>query len=606
MTFGWGARQVAAFLLMAVVLGAVSGFLSLSTLIRLAVDDASKEGQMITQTLLPQIMDVTRRARDPIDALATDRPIVLILKAATAHESAVVYAAICDSSGKAIAHSNAVKVGARLDMLPALPSVSGFWEPVKLIGSITRSRADYELRTPLLLSDRPFATIRVGIAGGLIRERVEQVLRRSIAAGLAQIMIAGILGFFLSKILSRRIRELAVGVAAMREGRFESRIPEAGVDEFSRLAHDLNILSAQFQKERTDRDSRINPIYETVEHLGKGIVTLGPDKEILLMNTPAARILDLDSSSSRGRRIDEILPADHPVSQLVARAYNGADGSISVDMPQSRPDEPASAAIAHQIPGLADRGGGVLIEFREAAAWKELHWLVYQSRVLSRLGQMAVGVSHEIKNPLQAISLELAVLRETRDLPREEIDSHVEAITNGIQRIHRAVIGFLTVARMRQPTYAPVQLNVVLRELHDSMVAQANLAGLELDLDLDEALPETLCDQEVLRQAVQNLTANALQALPSSSHHVVLSSRLVDSAIRISVADRGPGIRKEDLDKVSDLYFTTKPGGSGVGLALVRQAVEMHGGELIIDSVFGSGATMTLSIPVRTEGDARP
>jgi two-component system sensor histidine kinase HydH len=310
----------------------------------------------------------------------------------------------------------------------------------------------------------------------------------------------------------------------------------------------------------------------------------------------------VDLETTHGRKLEDVLPPGHPVRELAARAFeNGANGSLSVRIPLGpNGADPPSAAITHPIPGLGNRGGGILIEFREEAALRELHSLVDHSRVLSRLGQMAVGVAHEIRNPLQALSFELGAMRESRDLAHDEIEPRVQVMMEEVQRLQRAVSGFLKVARLRQLTYASASLNELCEEIHRSMEVEADLAGVELDLDLDADLPETLCDREVLRQAIQNLVTNATQALPSSTGHVTLSSRHVDSVIRISVADTGPGIRQEHLEKVCDLYFTTKPGGSGVGLSLVRQAVEMHGGELEIDSHPGAGTTMTLRIPIHT------
>jgi signal transduction histidine kinase len=127
---------------------------------------------------------------------------------------------------------------------------------------------------------------------------------------------------------------------------------------------------------------------------------------------------------------------------------------------------------------------------------------------------------------------------------------------------------------------------------------EAALSGLDLDLDLSPDLPETYADGEVLRQAIENLVHNAVQALPSRDGRVLLSSRVVGENITISVSDTGPGIPDSIRGKIFDLYFTTKEGGTGVGLALVRQAIEMHGGDLNVDSEPGRGTCMTLRLPV--------
>jgi len=131
--------------------------------------------------------------------------------------------------------------------------------------------------------------------------------------------------------------------------------------------------------------------------------------------------------------------------------------------------------------------------------------------------------------------------------------------------------------------------------------AEAGLSGLDLDLDLFAELPETYADREVMRQAVENLVKNALQALPSRDGRVILQSRAVDSEIRVSVADTGPGIPPEHIEKVFDLYFTTKEGGTGVGLPLVRQALEMHAGDVEVDSDQEKGTVVTLRLPIRVK-----
>jgi two-component system, NtrC family, sensor histidine kinase HydH len=602
MKLGWGGRQTIALLILAVVLVSISLGLQLTHVLRLATESAASESELITQALLRQIGYVAAaRPAEPQRALQEDPRIDLVLQAATAHAPAVVFVAIYDSSQTAIAHTTQGMIGSRLESLEPLPSARGTWESLRFLRSLARSPQVYRIDTPLLLGGSPFATIRVGLAGVLLREQVVEAFRRGLAGALVQIGLAVALGFVLAGIASRRLRQIEAGVTALREGRFDSRIPESGVDEFSRLARDLNLLSEQFQKERQDRDSHLGSFRQTVELLGEGVMTLGPDREVFLMNGPTGRILGIDPSRAKGSRIDEILAEDHPVRLLADRLYAAGagegSGPLTVPMPM-RNGGRSYAAIGHRIMG-GDAPAGVLIEFKEMAALEELHSMTDHSRVLSRLGQMAAGVAHEIRNPLQTINLELGILRGARHLSPEEVDLHVKTALEEIQRLQRAVSGFLKVARLRSLAPAPLQLNELLEEVHQSMEAEANLSGLDLDLDLCADLPATRADREVLRQAIQNLVKNAVQALPSRGRRITLTTRKNDSEILVSVTDTGPGIRPEDQGRVFDLYFTTKEGGTGVGLALVRQALEMHGGDVELRSTPGEGTVVTLRLPIR-------
>ncbi len=602
MKLGWAGRQTIALLILAIVLVSISIGLQLTHVLRLATESAAGESELITQALLRQIGYVARERPDgPLQALHEDQRIDLVLQAATAHAPAVVFVAILDSAQTAVAHTVPEVIGSRIEPLPELPSARKFGESLRFLRSLARSPQVYRIDTPLLLGGAPFVTIRVGIAGVLLREQVVEAFRRGVTGALVQIGLAVALGFVLAGIASRRLRQIEAGVTAIREGRFDARIPESGIDEFSRLARDLNLLSEQFQKERQDRDSHIGSFRRTVELLGEGILTLGPKREVVLMNAPTGRILGIDPSRAMGRRIDDILPEDNPVRLLADRLYEEpggiAAGPFTVPMPL-RNGGRSYAAIGHRITG-GDLPAGALIEFKETAALEELHSMTDHSRVLSRLGQMAAGVAHEIRNPLQTINLELGILRGSRNLAPEEVDLHVRIALEEIQRLQRAVSGFLKVARLRALAPASTQLNDLIEEVHQSMETEANLSGLDLDLDLCAGLPETQADREVLRQAIQNLVKNAVQALPSRDGRIMLATRRTDSEILISVADTGPGIPLENQGRVFDLYFTTKEGGTGVGLALVRQALEMHGGEVGLVSAQGEGTVVTLRLPIR-------
>jgi signal transduction histidine kinase/HAMP domain-containing protein len=596
---GWGARQAVIFCLLAIFLVAISWLLGPISVARLAVNDATDVSKLITQSLLLQIGYLAReRPADPLRAIRADPRIDLVLQAATAQAPGVVFVAICDSASTAIAHTNPDRVGTRMDALPALPQGSGFWDSIALVGHLRTAERVYEVRTPLLISGKPFATIRVGIAGGLLRERVNEAFRTGLLVAWIQIVVAIAVGFALARVTTQRLRQLEAGVTALREGRFDTRIPDTGVDEFSRLARDLNLLSEQFQQQERDRDSSIGQVQRTVELLGEGVLTLGPEMEVVLVNGPTGKILELDLARARGKRLGELLPDGHPVRVLVDRVMAEGAETLSIQLPPLA-DGTVYAGIAHRIAGVDGRSGGILVEFKEASALAELHSLVDHSRVLARLGQMAAGVAHEIRNPLQTISLELDELRGAGDLTAEQVDRRVRIVMEEIQRLQRAVSGFLKVARLRQPTFAPLSVNELLEEIHHSMEPTVNLAGMELELELDEPLAPTLGDAEVIRQAVQNLITNAMQAVPSRGGRIVLSSAGGEKEIRIAVADTGPGIPPEILAKVCDLYFTTKDSGTGVGLALVRQAVEMHGGDMRIDSTQGEGTIVTVSLPRR-------
>jgi len=599
---GWGPRQILALALLAVIFILTSGLIELATTARVTAEGAAVESGLIAQILLQHIVHIAGTgAAQPLEAVRTDPGVMHVLQAATAQAPSVVYVAVCDPGGAAVIHTTPELVGRPLSDAEPLPHSRSLLGWVRLLGHLRRTPPVYEERTPLLLGDIPFATIRVGLAGGLLRERVDEVFRRRLGIAGIQLGLALCVGAILAWVLRGRLRQLEAGITAMREGRFDARIPEEGVDEFSRLARDLNLLSEEFGRVRQGSHGSDASLRSTVELLGDGLLTLGPNLEVVLLNGPASRVLGLGPEAV-GRPIGSILPDAHPVRKLAETLYADGGQTLTVALPTTG-STPARVAVGHRIAGQ-DGPGGVLVELKEPAALRELHALVDQSRVLRRLGEMAAGVAHEIRNPLQTIHLELGFLRGADELSREEMDVHVKTALEEIQRLQRAVTGFLKVARLQRLSLGAVRVRELLEELQSRHEAEANLAGLDLELRAPAELPPLTGDREVLRQALQNLLRNAMQALPSSSGRVVLRGETENGSVVLAVEDAGPGIPPELLDRVFDLYFTTKEGGTGVGLALVRQAVEMHSGTVDIRSRVGEGTAVTMRFPCTPAAEA--
>lgn len=596
MRLAWGPRQILAVVSLTAVLILLSGMVELADTVRLAADGAAVESGLITRTLQMQVAQLVSQSPDaPEESLRRDRRVSLVLEAATIEAPSVAWVAICDTSGIALAHTDPDLVGRRLagPEPRSLPRSHNLIESLRLLASLRSSPPFYEERTSLRFGGRPFAAIRVGIAGGLLRARVGDVFRQRLLVAALQILLALWVGAVLSGILRLRVRQLEEGVTALREGRFHARIPESGVDEFSRLARDLNLLSEQFA--RDGRGPEASALRETVEMLGDGVLTLGPDLDVVLLNGPAGRALGLDATAM-GRHLSELLPDDHPVRRLVDALVHDGAPSLTVPLPNGG-EEGKCVAVGHRIAGQ-DGPGGILVEIKEVAALRRLHSMADQSRILSRLGQMAAGVAHEIRNPLQTIQLELSLLRHARDLPAEEVESHVGSALEEMLRLQRAVTGFLKVARLQRLSPAPLRPSELLAEVHRAQETEANLAGLDLELEAEDDLPVLVGDREVLRQALQNLVSNAVQALPSRTGRVVLRGRREAGTVVLAVEDSGPGIPPENREKVFTLYFTTKEGGTGVGLALVWQAAEMHRGDVTLDSEPGRGTTVAMRLPL--------
>jgi signal transduction histidine kinase len=210
---------------------------------------------------------------------------------------------------------------------------------------------------------------------------------------------------------------------------------------------------------------------------------------------------------------------------------------------------------------------------------------------------MAAGLAHEVRNPLNSAALQLQVLR--RRLAKGEstaasIDVVAALVEDEIRRLERLVSDFLSFARPR-----PLELQVTaLEELCRGVVAlftpEVEAAGVELTLDVAPDLPPVEVDPERLRQVIQNLVRNALEAMPEGGRLTIRAHR-VDGHVEIDVADTGAGFGDEA--PVFDAFFTTKPKGTGLGLSIVHRIVTDHGGTVRVRSRPGE-TCFTVSLPV--------
>jgi signal transduction histidine kinase len=175
-------------------------------------------------------------------------------------------------------------------------------------------------------------------------------------------------------------------------------------------------------------------------------------------------------------------------------------------------------------------------------------------------------------------------------------------MAEGLLSLDRVVGGFLKLARIRPLAPEPVDPDQFLRTLHGEMKTEAALAGIELVVEAGAGGRRVLADRDVLGRAVGNLVRNALQAMDEEGGTITLRSGANGGRVRIAVADDGPGMAEEVAAKAFDLHFTTRSSGSGLGLAMVRQAALRHGGEARIRSAPGEGTEVALEIPAMEGG----
>jgi len=224
---------------------------------------------------------------------------------------------------------------------------------------------------------------------------------------------------------------------------------------------------------------------------------------------------------------------------------------------------------------------------------------------LSAIGRLTGGVAHEIKNPLNAIALRLELLRARLGDPDPEVSGQIDILSKEVLRLDRVVKTFLDFSRPVEVHLEDVDLTALTREVTEFVTPQAKGANIQVEFSAPSEPAMMRGDSDLLKQAVLNLVVNAVDAMPGGGQLRVALEKgrgeKTDDKLILEVSDTGPGIPPELRDKVFQLYFTTKLGGSGIGLAMTYRAVQLHNGTISFKSEADRGTTFRLEFPANVQ-----
>ena len=223
----------------------------------------------------------------------------------------------------------------------------------------------------------------------------------------------------------------------------------------------------------------------------------------------------------------------------------------------------------------------------------------------AEFAELVGGLAHEIRNPLSTIRLNMELLAEdfeetAPDSPTKQRDRRAKAkidlVRQECDRLQKLLGDFLDFARQESLSPEPGSLNTELDQLLDFFAIRAQEAGVEVVRYLDPELPSVRLDRETFRSAVLNLQLNAVQAMEPGGQ-LVVRTRPAGLGVLLELIDTGPGMDAETLGKVFQAFYTTKQGGSGLGLPTSRKIIEAHAGSIDVESAPGRGTKVTIWLP---------
>lgn len=327
-----------------------------------------------------------------------------------------------------------------------------------------------------------------------------------------------------------------------------------------------------------------------LSHVPSGILAVDARGRVVRANEAALRILDLTMDALDGEELAGVLGESHPLVE--ATRHDVLRDEFQVSQGQHPRVLGVSSGILRDAAGQA--AGHVLV-FADLTDLRHLEQQLQMKERLASLGQVAAGLAHEIRNPLGALRGFIELLERRLDEPERARPLFAKVLREA-DTLSQVVGDFLAFARPAPPRRETIDVQSLLEEACEAGATAAGVEGLHTQILVDADARVLLADAVQLRRALVNFVLNACQATGAGGQ-VRLRAERRQAVLRLAVEDDGPGVPKEQRLDVVTPFFTTKRGGTGLGLAVAHQIARAHDGELQIEDVEGGGARFVLELP---------
>lgn len=352
---------------------------------------------------------------------------------------------------------------------------------------------------------------------------------------------------------------------------------------------------------KADELNRLREFSENIiASLNDGLFVVGLDGRIVRWNPSLEQVYGLPRAGAVGRRMEEVFDGAFLAHLQQAMQTEGGEGAMYRVAVQSRHAEPRPLLVNAAVAPLRTPDGkvaGTIVIVEDTTARVKLEEQLQISEKMASIGLLAAGVAHEVNTPLTGISSYTQMLLENAspDDPRTPL---LEKIERQTFRAAKIVNGLLNLARPAQSEVGPVDLNVVVNDVISLLEHQLRGGRVQVRRDLSETPPLVMGIEHKLQQVFLNLFLNARDAMPSGGW-LSIATRLQDDRVLAEVGDTGAGMPPEQLSRIYDPFFTTKPigQGTGLGLSITYGIVQEHHGTITCESAPGQGTRFLLSLP---------
>ena len=525
--------------------------------------------------------------------LGTDRDLNAALESVVGSWPTIYDAAILDSDGKAILHTDPNLVGKKIADRPdfAILQNAGFRRKLRLVYN---PPTVYEVRIPLLLNGVAFGSIRVGVSTVFLRNELTPRLRRELLLSGIAVLCSLILAAGLSHLALGPLEHINRSLDSMSEANGANLADSEVRDEYGQVSMKIANLGRQMRDAREIFSALKSNVDQIMTSLQDGLMLFTSDARVVLVSAAIESFLGRSRNELLGNTVKQIVSAESPFGATLLDAFR-----LHHNVEQREIELPNGRCVQISLDFIQEKGTqiGALLTMRDTESARRIEDEIELSRRISASGRVTRGVAHEVKNPINAIVLHLQLLRNKLQTVDPATSRHVDIIDSEIHRLDRVVQILVDFTRPRDLHLEDTDLRTVIDEVTLLAAPDAEQHGVNLVRELPkEGLPVKV-DIDFIKQAILNVVLNGVQAMPNGGT-LTLSTRREDDVVVTEIRDQGEGIPAAVQDKIFELYFTTKKTGSGIGLAQTYQVMQWHYGSVDFESAEGKGTTFRLRLPL--------
>jgi signal transduction histidine kinase len=536
------------------------------------------------------------------EALASDR-LFEQLNSEVTNSNEIFEVAVVDADNRILADSFPERRGEYLprygDLAP-LVNQPGWYQKLRVL--LPRSDASYyQVEQPM---GPPPIFVRVVVAPAFIRDYMKPHLEQSAHIAILSVIGAICLTFLFSAFAFRPLGRLRRQLDLLASGEYEPQTPvrKPSNDEVSIMASKVSLLGERLRGAQYEVSDLRGNIDRLLQDLEDAVLIFNRESRLVFASGSVTRFLGRERAGLSGESIAEIFPPSTNLGFLIAQASETGLVIRNRRIPLESPAEGAEpgAAVLLSVDLLQAQSGdrtGLLVRLRDPEAQRQIGRQLQTADRLAAISRISGGVAHEVKNPLNAILLHVEVARTRLARGEADVTPQMEVISREILRLDRVVKTFLDFTRPVELNYRVVPVREVLDEIVDLARPQADAGKIRVLVERDFEDAEVRLDRDLFKQAVLNVVVNAMEAMPQGGELRLACSAAGDT-VEIRVSDTGAGIPPELREKIFRLYFTTKQGGSGIGLAMTFRVVQLHDGTIDFSSEPGKGTTFVIRLPI--------